>query len=56
MSNRSDMYKKAKELTPEQRKDWKNAMTPLTGIVVNFRGVHCVDTDVYNLLVSFEGK
>jgi hypothetical protein len=44
------MWDKVKELTPEQHKEWFNAVTPCTGQVIDFRGVHVIDIDVAEAL------
>jgi len=44
------MWEKVKELTPEQKKDWINAVTPATGMTIDFRGVRVVDAYVLEAL------
>jgi hypothetical protein len=50
------MWLRVKELSPSETRDWINAMTPATGISVNFRGVRCIDVDVLEALREWAGR
>lgn len=50
MSTYLEMWKKAKELTPRQRKDLVVTIDPPRGIFVNFRGVRVIDIDLMEAL------
>ena len=44
------MWDKIREMTPEQRDEWINILSPARGIDVDFKGVHVLDVDVLEAL------
>ena len=54
MSTYLNMWQKVKELNLQETNDWINAVTPLTGAGIDFRGVRVADVDVHEALQNWK--